>query len=93
MCEKCFLKLSKQFKDLSEEMPEASHIMEDMSLLCFTASQFRHPLVSNAILAIATVAAQGSHEMAEVLMATTIACGTMLKEEDDESVHSAHGSI
>ena len=90
MCEKCLIKLSKRFKDLSEEMPEASHIMEDMSLLCFTAAQFRHPLVFNAIMAIATMAAQGPDEMTEVLIATTIACGTMIEtEEEYESAHSS----
>lgn len=88
MCQECLITLSKQFMDLSKETPEMSNIMADMSLLCFAASQFKHPMTLNTILSIARVASEGPTELASILMSLTVSGADILEiiEKEKESV-------
>lgn len=86
MCEKKYLlKLSKDFKDWSEREPEMSNILEDMSLLCFTAAQFKHPMTLNTILGLARVCIQGPDQLGGFLMANTLASIAALQETEEEN--------
>jgi hypothetical protein len=94
MCEKCLLKLSKDFKDWSEREPQMSNILEDMSLLCFTAAQFKHPVTLNTILGIARICVQGEDELGGFLMANIAASITALSDFEVEELHDpSHGSL